>query len=161
MQKVPQYTDRGSKIYRPGTNAKSFLFFPEYRTTLDCPIFPFKWRHFHIRSILSKPKKETEYLAKYICFSVAKSCPTLCDPMDCSKPSFPVLHYLPVCSNSCPLSQWSHPTISSSVIPFSCLQSFLASGSFLMSQLFTLGGQGIGVSASAPVFQWIFKVDFP
>ena len=57
-----------------------------------------------------------------------------------------------VCSNSCPLSCWSHPTISSSVIPFSsCLQSFPASGSFLMNQLFTSGGQSIGTSASASV----------
>ena len=56
------------------------------------------------------------------------------------------------CSNSCPLSQWCHPTISSSVVPFSsCLQSFPASGSFPMSQLFTWGGQSIGVSASASV----------
>ena len=53
-------------------------------------------------------------------------------------------------SNSCPLSQWCHPTISISVIPFSsCLQSFPALGSFLMSQLFASGGQSIG--ASAPV----------
>ena len=50
------------------------------------------------------------------------------------------------CSNSCPLSQWCHPTISSSVIPFSsCLLSFPTSGSFLMSQLFTSGGQSIRV----------------
>ena len=53
--------------------------------------------------------------------------------------------------NSCPLSWWCHPTISSSVIPFSCPQSFLASGSFPMSQLFALGGQSIGVSASTSV----------
>ena len=54
--------------------------------------------------------------------------------------------------NSCPLSQWCHPTILSSVIPFSsCLQSFPASRSFQMSQLFTSGGQNIGVSASASV----------
>ena len=54
--------------------------------------------------------------------------------------------------NSCPLSQWSIPTISSSVIPFSsCLRSFLTSGSFQMSQLFTSGGQNIGVSASTSV----------
>ena len=53
------------------------------------------------------------------------------------------------CSNSCPLSQWCHPTISSSVIPFSfCLQSFPTSGSFLMSQLFTTGSQSIGAAAS-------------
>ena len=52
---------------------------------------------------------------------------------------------------SCPLSQWCHRTISSSVIPFSCLQSFPASGSFPMSQLFTSRGQSIGVSASTSV----------
>ena len=54
-------------------------------------------------------------------------------------------------SNSCPLSQWCHPTISSSVIPFSCLQSFPVSGSFPVSQFFTSGGQSTGVSASASV----------
>ena len=55
-------------------------------------------------------------------------------------------------SNSCPLSQWCHPTISSSVIPFSsCPQSFPASGSFPMSQFFRSGGQSIGVSASTSV----------
>ena len=54
--------------------------------------------------------------------------------------------------NSCPLSWWCHPTISSSVVPFSsCPQSFPASGSFPMSQLFTSGGQNIGVSASTSV----------
>ena len=56
------------------------------------------------------------------------------------------------CSNSCPLSRWCHPTISSSVVPFSSrLQSFPASGSFQMNQLFTSGGQSIGVLASASV----------
>ena len=56
------------------------------------------------------------------------------------------------CSNSCPLSQWCHPTISSSVAPFSsCPQSFPASGSFQMSQLFASGGQSCGVSASTLV----------
>ena len=54
--------------------------------------------------------------------------------------------------NSCPSSWWCHPAISSSVIPFSsCPQSFPASGSFPISQLFTWGGQSIGVSASASV----------
>ena len=57
-----------------------------------------------------------------------------------------------VYSNSCPLSWWCHPAISSSIIPFSsCLQSFPASGSFLMSQLFASGGQSTGASASASV----------
>ena len=54
--------------------------------------------------------------------------------------------------NSCPLSQWCHPTISSSVVPFSsCPQSFSASKSFQMSQFFTSGGQSSGVSASTSV----------
>ena len=54
--------------------------------------------------------------------------------------------------NPCPSSQWCHPTISSSVIPFSsCPQSFPSSGSFQMSQLFASGGQSVGVSASASV----------
>ena len=56
------------------------------------------------------------------------------------------------CSNSCPSSRWCHPTISSSVVPFSsCPQSFPASGSFQMSQFFTSGGQSVGASASASV----------
>ena len=57
-----------------------------------------------------------------------------------------------VCANSCPSSRWCHPTIPSSVVPFfSCLQSFPASGSFQMSQLYASGGQNIGASASASV----------
>ena len=64
-----------------------------------------------------------------------------------------------VCWNPCPSSQWCHPIISSSVVPFSCLQSFPASGSFPMSQLFTSDGQNIGASASHQSFQWVFRVD--
>ena len=71
--------------------------------------------------------------------SVAQSCPTFCNPMDCSMPGFPVHHQLLELAQtpsslwwSCPSSRWCHPTISSSVIPFSSrLPSFLASGSFL------------------------------
>ena len=66
------------------------------------------------------------------------------------------------CSNSCSLCQWCHPTISSSVVPFfSCLQSFPASGSFPMSQLFESGGQSTGVSASAPVLPMNIHDWFP
>ena len=84
--------------------------------------------------------------------AVAQSCPTLFDPTEYSMPGFPVHHQLQVYSNSCPLRQWCHPTISSSVVPFSsCLQSFPASGSFQMSQFFASGGQNIGVSASVSV----------
>ena len=65
-------------------------------------------------------------------------------------------------SNSCPLSQWCHPTISASVIPFfSHLQSFPASGSFQMSQFFSWGGQSIGVSASASVLPLNIQDWFP
>ena len=86
------------------------------------------------------------------CSVVFPSCVWLCDPMDCSVPGFPVLHSPWVSSDSCPLSQWCHPTTLSSVAPFSsCPQSFPASGSFPMNQLFTLGGQNIGASASASV----------
>ena len=86
--------------------------------------------------------------------SNAKLCLTLCDPMNCRQHArLPCPSPSPgVCSNSCPLSQWYHPAISSSVTLFSfCLQSFPASGSFPMSQIFTSGGQSIEVSASASV----------
>ena len=82
--------------------------------------------------------------------SVTQSCPTLWDSMNCSTPypsPTPGVH-----PNPCPSSWWCHMTISSSVIPFSsCPQSFPASESFQMSQLFTSGGQSIGVSASTSV----------
>ena len=66
------------------------------------------------------------------------------------------------CSNSCQLSQWCNPTISSSVVLFSsCLQSFSASGSFPMSQLFASGGQRIGVSASTSVLSMNIQDWFP
>ena len=82
---------------------------------------------------------------------VAQSCPTLCDPADCSTPRLPCPSQSPrVCSDSCLLSPSCYPTISSSATPFSsCLQSFPAPGSFQMSQLFTSGDQRIGASVSA------------
>ena len=66
-----------------------------------------------------------------------------------------------VYSNSCPSSQWCHPTISSSVIHFSCLQSLPASGSFQMSQFFASGGQSFGVSALASVLPMNIQDWFP
>ena len=84
--------------------------------------------------------------------SVAQSCPTLCSPMDCSTPGFPVRHQLPELTQT-----HVHPVgdASNNLIlcrPFSShLQSFPASGSFPRSQFFTLGGQSIGVSSSASV----------
>ena len=94
-------------------------------------------------------------LNKYPCSfpfsSVAQSCPTL-RPHGLQHARPPCPSPTPrVYSDSYPLSQGCHPTISSSVVPFSRLQSFLASGSFQMSQLFASGGQSIGVSASTSV----------
>ena len=75
------------------------------------------------------------------------SCPSLCPG---------------VCSDSCALNQWWHPTISSCFIPFSsCLQSFPASGSFLISQFFTSGGQSLGASPSASVLPMNIQGWFP
>ena len=96
--------------------------------------------------------------------SVAQSCPTLCDPwghmqharLPCPSP-VPGIY-----SNSCPLSQWCHPTISSSVVPFSSrLRSFPASGSFLVSQFFASGSQSIRGSASASVLPMNIQDWFP
>ena len=92
----------------------------------------------------------SQALNNHCCCSVAQSHLTLFDPMDLQLTRLPCLSPAPrVCSNSCPRSRWCHPTISSSAAPFSSFpQSFPASGSFLMSWLFTSGGQSIGASAS-------------
>ena len=96
------------------------------------------------------------------CCSVAQSSPTLCNPMDCSTSGLPVLHHLMELAQTCPLSWWCHPAISSSVVPFSsCLQSFPAPGSFPMSQLFASGGQNIGASDSASVLLMNIQDCFP
>ena len=92
---------------------------------------------------------------------VTKSCPCM-QPQGLKHSRLPCPSPSPgVCSNSYPLSWWYHTTISSSVTLFSsCLQSFLASGSFPIGWLFTSGGQSTGASASHQSFQWIFRVDF-
>ena len=83
--------------------------------------------------------------------SVTQSRPSLCDPMDCSTPDFPVHHqFLELAQTQCPSSQWCHRT--TSVVPFSSyLPSFPASGSFPMSQFFASGGQSTGVFSLALV----------
>ena len=92
------------------------------------------------------------------CCSVTQSCLTLWphglqhNRLLCPSPS-PRL-----CSNSCPLSQWCHPTISSSVTPFSSFpHSYPDSGSFQMSQLFVSGGQNLGGSATQSVLPMIIR----
>ena len=94
--------------------------------------------------------------------SLAQSCLTLCDPMGCSMPDFPVHHQLPGLAQThvhwvSDAIQPSHP-----VIPFSfCLQSFPASGIFPMSQFFPSGGQSIGISAAALVLTIYIQDWFP
>ena len=88
--------------------------------------------------------------------SVAQSCLTLHARLPCPSPT------PRACSNSCPSSQWCHPTISSSDVPFSsCLQPFPASGSFPVSQFFPTGGQSVGASASASVLPMHIQDWFP
>ena len=102
-------------------------------------------------------KEKMSKLARWKYISSAQlSCSVMFDSLRPHEPQHarppcpsPTLRFYP---NSCPLSQWCHPTISSSVIPFSsCIQSFPAWGSFQMSQLFASGGQSIGASASTSV----------
>ena len=98
--------------------------------------------------------------------SVPQSCPTPYDPMNCSRPGFPVHHELPGLAQTHVHQVGDaircHPIISSSVIPFSsCLQSFPASGSFQMSQFFASGGQNIQASSSASVLPLNIQDWFP
>ena len=131
--------------------------------------------HLHVNCLSpfwsSKPLPQTSLVFNWrwycccYCCSVPKSRLTLRDPMDCSSPGFLHLH-LPssprACSNSCPLSPWCHPAISSSVIPFSPFPvSFPASGSSPMSQLFPSGDQNIGALASASVLLMNIQGWFP
>ena len=91
----------------------------------------------------------------------------LCDPMDCSMPGFPVLQHLSEHARihvhwiRNDILKEINPTILSSVTPFSCLQSFPESGSFLMSEFFTSGGQSMRVSASASVLPMNIQDWFP
>ena len=85
----------------------------------------------------------------------------LCNPMDCSSQAFCPSLSPRVCSNSCVLSWSCHPTVSNSVIPFSSWpQSFPASGSFPMSQLFVSGISAKVLELQHQSFQWIFRVAF-
>ena len=99
------------------------------------------------------PSGTINNMVNWLFSSVTQSCRTLCNLTGCSTPGFPIPSPTPrAYSNLCPLSRWCHPTISSSVVPFSSrLQSFPASGSFPVSQFFTSGGQSSGASGSASV----------
>ena len=106
------------------------------------------------------------HLGSPYCCSVQFSCSVVSDtlrPHGLQHTRLPCPSPTPgVYSNSCPLSQWCHPTISSSAVPFSShLQSYLASGSFLVSQFFVSGGQNITVSASASFLPMNIQDWFP
>ena len=94
------------------------------------------------------------------CFTVAKLCLTLCNPMNCSTPGFPVLHHLPL-FKLMSIESVCHPTISSSVTPIStCPQSFPASGSFPMNRFFTLGGPKYWGFSNSPSNEYSGLVSF-
>ena len=102
----------------------------------------------------------SEFLFACCCFSVIQSCPTLCDPLDCSIPCFSVLYYLLELAHSCPLSRWCHPSISPSAAHLSCPQYSPASG---LSRWVSSSQQVAKISAfqlQHQSFQWIFKADF-
>ena len=99
----------------------------------------------------------------FCCYSVTKLCLTTCEPHELQQALLlcPSLS-LGVCSNSCPLSQWCHPTILSSLAPFSACPQFLpGSGFFPMNQLFTSDGQSIVALASAPTLPMNIQGSFP
>ena len=101
------------------------------------------------------------------CCSFTQLCLTVCNPIDCSPPGFPVLHHLLELEQTCTFSRWCHLTISFSVSRLSsCLQSFPASEYFPMSHHFASGGQSIGPSALAEGYSsgcsWLisFRIDW-
>ena len=126
---------------------------------VQVPIFP--WKKMMIREANKFPRgckakewhREFEFRISSVQFSRSVLSNSLqSHESQYARPPCPSPPTPRVYSNPCPLSRWCHPTISSSVIPFSsCPQSFLASGSFPMSQLSASGDQSIGVSASASV----------
>ena len=117
------------------------------------------WNTWHL--LLSH---STLLISCFLCCLVTHLCLTLCGTMDCMQHSrlpCPSLS-LGVCSNSCPLSRWCHPTISSSVTAFSSYpEYFPALGSFTMSRLFASGGHRIGASVSASVLSVSIQGWFP
>ena len=105
-----------------------------------------------VSPLLCDLRQVPHHLRCYCCYSVAKSCPALCDPMDNSAPGLPVLHHFSLSLLKLMSTEWMMP--SNHLIlcrPFSsCPQSFPASGSFPMNQLFPSVGQSTGALASVP-----------
>ena len=141
------YFKLSEEFYALGTNPLSDTSFAQFLFPLCVCLFIFLMVYFETQKLLRC------YLGTVPFISVTQSSPTVCDPMDYSTPGFPVHHQLPELTQI-HVDQVSDAiqTILSSVVPFSsCLQSFPASGYFPRTQLLTLGGQSIGVSASGSV----------
>ena len=104
----------------------------------------------------------SSYHQDYYCCSVAQSCPTLCNRMDCSMPGLCSSPSPEVCPSSCPLCWWYHPAVSLPDVLFSfCPLFFPASGTFSTSQLFTSDDLNTGVSTSASVLPTSIQGWFP
>ena len=128
------------------------------------PVHPLLSREVHRAWLLGPQALRRDLFSGMQCavlLSVTQLCLILCNSMDCGTPGFPGLSPW-VCTNPCPLSQWCHPAISSSVVLYpSCPQSFPASESFPVSQLFTLGDRSIGALSSASVYPMNIQGWFP
>ena len=125
------------------THTQRYTFLHTYRSIYNiiCPAF--YWNKFNLLVVVQ-----------------LLSCVQLCDPTDCSTPGFPVLHNPRACSKSCPFSRWYHPTISSSVVPFSsCLPSFPALSLFQWVGSSHQVTKVLELQLQHQSFQWIF-VDF-
>ena len=130
------------------------IIFPDMETVVDILFF------FPVKMV---PNLWWFYLMIFwcCCCSIAQSCLTLCDPMDCSWPGLPVPHYLWSLPKFMYVYRWCHPSISSSNTAFSCPQSFSASGTFPMSWLFPSDDQNTGTSASSSVLLTSIQGWFP
>ena len=106
--------------------------------------------------------EEQDEVSLCLCVVVQSlNCVQLCNPTDCNASGSSILHSLLEFAQSHPLSRWCHPTISSSVVPFSSCPQSPSIGSFSMSQLFELGGQSIGTSVLASVLPINIQGWFP
>ena len=135
----------------PGTGNPGGLFIGSHRVRHDWSDLAAAAAPFKIQLTLSSVQFS----------SVAHSCLTLWDPMNRSTPGLPVHHQLPESTQThVHCSRWCHPNISSSVVPFLfCPQSFLASESFPMSQLFTSGAKVLEFQLQHQSFQWTPRTD--
>ena len=120
-----------------------------------------KTEHTHITSLITKTCI-TAYIEVFVVAQLLSCVRLFVTPWTAAGQASLSITNSGACSNSCPLSQWHHPTISSSVVPFSfCLQSFPTPASFQISQCFTSGGQSIGASALASVLPMNIQDWFP